>query len=130
MLTRFFLPRACRAAVSPLPVGAVSRIGAMRDRLLALRGGCSPAARPFPRPENKARGSAARWAAACTPPELLEAMLLTGAQLGDEELRREALRLCGLVVEHQREDGSFGAPGETFAPPRAHACARSAPPTP
>ncbi len=48
-------------------------------------------------------------------PELLEAMLLTGAQLGDEELRREALRLCGRVVERQREDGSFGAPGETFA---------------
>ncbi|MFQ9446352.1 MAG: hypothetical protein ACLR4A_02380 [Christensenellales bacterium] len=42
-------------------------------------------------------------------------MLLTGAQLGDEELRREALHLCGLVVEHQREDGSFGAPSETFA---------------
>lgn len=61
-------------------------------------------------------------------PELLEAMLLTGAQLGDEELRREALRLCGRVVERQREDGSFGAPARPS--PRAGACfARSAPPT-
>ena len=44
-----------------------------------------------------------------------EAEDATAAELGDEELRRQALSLCSRVVEGQREDGSFGAEGETFA---------------
>ena len=41
MLTRTFFARAPLAPgrFAPLPVGAVSAQGAMRDRLLALRGG-------------------------------------------------------------------------------------------
>lgn len=71
MLTRTFFARAPLAPgrFAPLPVGAVSAQGAMRDRLLALRGGLlSRCASLFRKPENKAPGSAALWAAACTPP--------------------------------------------------------------
>lgn len=88
----------------------------MRDRLLALRGGLlSRCASLFPEAGEQSAWFGGALGGGMHAPELLEAMLLTGAQLGDEELRREALHLCGLVVEHQREDGSFGAPGETFA---------------
>ena len=48
-------------------------------------------------------------------PALLEARLLTGAALGDEELSREALGLCRLVLSSQRPDGNFGCEGESFA---------------
>lgn len=118
MLTRIFFARAPLAPgrFAPLPVGAVSAQGAMRDRLLALRGGLlSRCASLFPEAGEQSAWFGGALGGGMHAPELLEAMLLTGAQLGDEELRREALHLCGLVVEHQREDGSFGAPGETFA---------------
>ena len=118
MLTRTFFARAPLAPgrFAPLPVGAVSAQGAMRDRLLALRGGLlSRCASLFPEAGEQSAWFGGALGGGMHAPELLEAMLLTGAQLGDEELRREALHLCGLVVEHQREDGSFGAPGETFA---------------
>lgn len=117
MLTRTFFARAPLAPgrFAPLPVGAVSAQGAMRDRLLALRGGLlSRCASLFPEAGEQSAWFGGALGGGMHAPELLEAMLLTGAQLGDEELRREALHLCGLVVEHQREDGSFGAPGETF----------------
>lgn len=132
MLTRTFFARAPLAPgrFAPLPVGAVSAQGAMRDRLLALRGGLlSRCASLFPEAGEQSAWFGGALGGGMHAPELLEAMLLTGAQLGDEELRREALHLCGLVVEHQREDGSFGAPGETFAAAGA-CCARSAPPIP
>ena len=118
MLTRTFFARAPLAPgrFAPLPVGAVSAQGAMRDRLLALRGGLlSRCASLFPEAGEQSAWFGGALGGGMHAPELLEAMLLTGAQLGDEELRREALHLCGLVVEHQREDGSFGAPSETFA---------------
>lgn len=117
MLTRTFFARAPLAPgrFAPLPVGAVSAQGAMRDRLLALRGGLlSRCASLFPEAGEQSAWFGGALGGGMHAPELLEAMLLTGAQLGDEELRHEALHLCGLVVEHQREDGSFGAPGETF----------------
>ena len=118
MLTRTFFARAPLAPgrFAPLPVGAVSAQGATRDRLLALRGGLlSRCASVFPEAGEQSAWFGGPLGGGMHAPELLEAMLLTGAQLGDEELRREALRLCGRVVERQREDGSFGAPGETFA---------------
>ena len=118
MLTRTFFARAPLAPgrFAPLPVGAVSAQGATRDRLLALRGGLlSRCASVFPEAGEQSVWFGGPLGGGMHAPELLEAMLLTGAQLGDEELRREALRLCGRVVERQREDGSFGAPGETFA---------------
>ena len=118
MLTRTFFARAPLAPgrFAPLPVGAVSAQGATRDRLLALRGGrLSRCASVFPEAGEQSAWCGGPLGGGMHAPELLEAMLLTGAQLGDEELRREALRLCGRVVERQREDGSFGAPGETFA---------------
>ena len=118
MLTRTFFARAPLAPgrFAPLPVGAVSAQAAMRDRLLALRGGLlSRCASLFPEAGEQSAWFGGALGGGMHAPELLEAMLLTGAQLGDEELRREALHLCGLVVEHQREDGSFGAPSETFA---------------
>ena len=71
MLTRTFFARAPLAPgrFAPLPVGAVSAQGATRDRLLALRGGLlSRCASVFPEAGGRARGSAARWAAACTRP--------------------------------------------------------------
>ena len=117
--THLFCPCAAsaRRVVSPAPpVGAVSAHGATRDRLLALRGGLlSRCASVFPEAGEQSAWFGGPLGGGMHAPELLEAMLLTGAQLGDEELRREALRLCGRVVERQREDGSFGAPGETFA---------------
>ena len=118
MLTRTFFARAPLAPgrFAPLPVGAVSAQGATRDRLLALRGGLlSRCASVFPEAGEQSAWFGGPLGGGMHAPELLEAMLLTGAQLGDEELRREALRLCGRVVERQREDGSFGAPSETFA---------------
>ena len=118
MLTRTFFARAPLAPgrFAPLPVGAVSAQGATRDRLLALRGGLlSRCASVFPEAGEQSAWFGGPLGGGMHAPELLDAMLLTGAQLGDEELRREALRLCGRVVERQREDGSFGAPGETFA---------------
>ena len=118
MLTRTFFARAPLAPgrFAPLPVGAVSAQGATRDRLLALRGGLlSRCASVFPEAGEQSAWFGGPLGGGMHAPELLEAMLLTGAQLGDEELRREALRLCSRVVERQREDGSFGAPGETFA---------------
>ena len=114
MLTRTFFARAPLAPgrFAPLPVGAVSAQGATRDRLLALRGGLlSRCASVFPEAGEQSAWFGGPLGGGMHAPELLEAMLLTGAQLGDEELRREALRLCGRVVERQREDGSPGARG-------------------
>ena len=118
MLTRTFFPRAPLAPsrFAPLPAGAITAQGAMRDRLLALRGGLlSRCASLFPEAGEQSAWFGGPLSGGMHAPDLLEAMLLTGALLGDEELRRQALALCGRVVSTQREDGSFGAPDETFA---------------
>ena len=128
MLTRTFFARAPLAPgrFAPLPVGAVSAQGATRDRLLALRGGLlSRCASVFPEAGEQSAWFGGPLGGGMHAPELLEAMLLTGAQLGDEELRREALRLCGRVVERTARSARRARPS-----PRAGACfARSAPPT-
>ena len=117
MLTRTFFARAPLAPsrFAPLPAGAISARGSMRDQLIALRGGLlSRCASLFPEAGLKSCWFGGTLPGGLHAPELLEAMLLTSALLGDEELRREALYLCGKVVSCQREDGSFGAPDETF----------------
>lgn len=118
MLTRSFFARAPLAPgrFAALPVGAVSARGTMRDRLLALRGGLlSRCASLFPESGEQSVWFGGALGGGMHAPNVLEAMLLTAAELGDEELRRQALSLCSRVVEGQREDGSFGAEGETFA---------------
>ena len=88
MLTRTFFARAPLAPgrFAPLPVGAVSAQGATRDRLLALRGGLlSRCASVFPEAGEQSAWFGGPLGGGMHAPELLEAMLLTGAQLGDEE---------------------------------------------
>ena len=117
MLTRTFFPRAplSPGRFAPLPAGAVTARGEMRDRLLALRGGLlSRCESLFPH-----TGSASSWfggslEGGMDAANLLEASLLTAALLGDEELRRASLRLADAVIDAQREDGCFGAEDETF----------------
>ncbi|MBP3428268.1 MAG: glycoside hydrolase family 127 protein [Clostridia bacterium] len=118
MLTRTFFARAPLAPgrFAPLPAGAVSAADGLRDRLIALRAGLlSRCASVCPK-----AGPASAWfggemEGGMAAPNLLEASLLTASLLGDEELRRESLRLCQLIADAQREDGSFGAEGESFA---------------
>lgn len=118
MLTRTFFHRAplSPGRFAPLPAGAVTARGEMRDRLLALRGGLlSRCASLFPH-----TGSGSCWfggnlEGGMDAANVLEASLLTAALLSDEELRRESLRLADAVVDSQREDGCFGAEDETFA---------------
>lgn len=118
MLTRTFFARAPLnpGRFAPLPAGAITARGALRDHLLALRGGLlSRCASIFPH-----TGAGSVWfggelLGGMDAANVLEASLLTSALLGDEELRRESLRLVWAVVDGQREDGSFGAENETFA---------------
>lgn len=118
MLTRTFFARAPLAPgrFAPLPAGAIAAKGTMRERLIALRGGLlSRCASLFPEAGEQSRWFGGPLAGGMHAPQLLEATLLTGALLGDEELQRQGLSLCARVVATQREDGSFGAPEETFA---------------
>jgi len=118
MLTRTFF---ARAPLSPnrfaaLPVGAITARGAMRDRLLSLRGGLlSRCESLFPHTGSRSSWFGGELLGGMDAANLLEASLLTSALLGDEELRRSSLRLVDAVVDGQREDGSFGAENETFA---------------
>ncbi len=117
MLTRTFFARAPLAPgrFAPLPAGAITAQGALRDRLISLRGGLlSRCASVFPESGEGSVFFGGTLPSGMRAPELLDAMLLTGALLGDEELRREALRLVNAVIDSQREDGSFGA-DESFA---------------
>ena len=117
MMTRTFFSRAPLAPgrYAPLPAGAVAVQGASRERLLALRAGLlSRCASLFPEAGAQSDFFGGTLCGGLRAPDLLEAMLLTGAQLGDEELRREALSLALRVTDAQREDGSF-APEESFA---------------
>ena len=82
MLTRTFFARAPLAPgrFAPLPVGAVSAQGATRDRLLALRGGLlSRCASVFPEAGEQSAWFGGPLGGGMHAPELLEAMLLTGA---------------------------------------------------
>lgn len=117
MLTRTFFSRAPFAPgrFAPLPAGAVTARGAALDHLLSLRAGLlSRCASLFPEAGERSDFYGGTLAGGLRAPNLLEAMLLTGAQLGDEELRRQALSLALRVADTQREDGSF-APQESFA---------------
>lgn len=118
MLTRTFFNRAplVQTRFAPLPVGAVCAQGALRDRLVSLRAQLiSRCAVLFPQ-----AGEESVWYGGNLPggrqaADLLDAMLHCAALLGDSELRDHALRLSLRLAQSQREDGSFGAPDETFA---------------
>ncbi|MFR5795299.1 MAG: hypothetical protein ACLUI3_06890 [Christensenellales bacterium] len=122
MLTRTFFARAPLApVVSPAARRRGFRTG--RDARPPSCAACSPL-----RPSSGAgsRAMVRRLGGGMHAPEL-QVMLLTGAQLGDG-MRREALRLCGRVVERQRE--MVRSARRARPSPRAGACfARSAPPT-
>ncbi|MBQ8618812.1 MAG: glycoside hydrolase family 127 protein [Clostridia bacterium] len=118
MLTRTFFARAPLAPYrfAPLPAGAITARGAMRDRLLSLRAGLlSRCESLFPHMGSKSVWFGGELLGGMDAANVLEASLLTAALLGDEELRRESLRLVDAVVDGQLEDGSFGAENETFA---------------
>ena len=118
MLTRSFFARAplAPARFAPLPAGAITARGTLYERLDSLRAGLlSRCASVFPESGEQSVWFGGTQGGGLCAPDALEAALLTGALLGDEELRRDSLRLCGRVVLAQREDGSFGAPQESFA---------------
>ena len=110
MTTRAF---STRAPLYPgrfisLPAGCIRAEGSLRDRLLSLRAGLlDRCGSLFPE-----SGSGSRWfggnaGGGVFAPRLLEARLLTAAALGDEELMRQALLSCRLVLQGQHPDGSF-----------------------
>lgn len=118
MLTRTFFARAPLAPsrFAPLPAGAITARGDMRDRLIALRSGLlSRCESLFPHTGKHSAWFGGELASGMDAANALEAALLTSSLLGDEELRRASLRLCEAVIDGQREDGSFGAEGESFA---------------
>ena len=118
MLTRTFFARAPLAPgrFAPLPAGAVTARGEMRDRLIALRSGLlSRCESLFPHTGVKSAWFGGDLASGMDAANVLEGALLTSALLGDDELRRASLRLCDAVLSGQREDGSFGAEDESFA---------------
>lgn len=118
MLTRSFFTRAplAPARFAPLPAGAISARGSLYERLVSLRAGLlSRCASLFPESGGQSVWFGGTQGGGLCAPDALEAALLTGALLGDEELRRDSLRLCAQVIDAQREDGSFGAPQESFA---------------
>lgn len=118
MLTRTFFARAPLAPgrFAPLPAGAVTARGEMRDRLIALRSGLlSRCESLFPHTGVKSTWFGGDLASGMDAANVLEGALLTSALLGDDELRRASLRLCDAVLSGQREDGSFGAEDESFA---------------
>lgn len=118
MLTRTFFARAPLAPsrFAPLPAGAITARGDMRDRLIALRSGLlSRCESLFPHTGKHSAWFGGELASGMDAANALEAALLTSSLLGDEELRRASLRLCEAVIDGQREDGSFGVEGESFA---------------
>jgi len=118
MLTRTFFHRAplSPGRFAPLPAGAVTARGDMRDRLLALRGGLlSRCESLFPHTGSRSCWFGGGLEGGMDAANVLEASLLTAALLSDEELRRASLRLVDAVMDGQREDGCFGAEDETFA---------------
>ena len=117
MLTRTFFPRSPLSAgrLAPLPLGAVSAGGSARDHLLSLRAGLlSRSASLWPEAGEQSAFYGGFLPGSIRAPLLLSAMLHIGALLGDNELREEALRRVRLVLDNQREDGSFGGPQADF----------------
>lgn len=119
MLTRTFFSRAPLAPgrFAELPVGAVTTAqGALSERLLSLRAGLlSRCASLFPETGEQGAFYGGSLPGGVRAGSVLEAMLLTSSQLGDEELRRQALSLALRVTKTQREDGFFGSPEDSFA---------------
>ena len=118
MLTRTFFARAPLAPgrFAPLPAGAVTAGGNLRTKLVALRGGLlSSCASLYPESSEGSAFFGGSLVSGVKAGNLLEAMLLTASVLADEELRREALHLAALAVQHQREDGFFGSEEDSFA---------------
>lgn len=118
MTTHAFATRAplSPGRFTPLSVGSIRAAGAERDRLLSLRAGLlAQCDALFPEAGRQSCWYGGPLAGGMRAPALLEARLLTGAALGDEELSREALGLCRLVLSSQRPDGNFGCEGESFA---------------
>lgn len=118
MLTRTFFARAPLAPgrFAPLPAGAVTARGDMRDRLVALRAGLlSRCSALYPEMGERSAFYGGELPATVACADLLEAQLLTSALLGDEELGRDALHLVSLVMDNQLEDGSFGGEHASFA---------------
>ncbi len=118
MLTRSFFSRVplVQTRLAALPVGAISAQGFLRERLVSLRAQLLSRCAAL-RPEAAQRSA---WFGGDLPggrqaADLLDAMFLFSAQLSDQELRDQALRLALAVAASQREDGSFGAENETFA---------------
>lgn len=117
MPTRTFFARAplTPSFLAPLPAGAISARGDLHTHLVSLRAGLlSRCASVFPETGEQSVFFGGTLPAVTACADLLEASLLTASLLGDEELRREALRLCTLCVKTQREDGSFGTEGDSF----------------
>ncbi|MDO4741497.1 MAG: glycoside hydrolase family 127 protein, partial [Eubacteriales bacterium] len=118
MLTRTFFARAPLAPgrFAPLPAGAVRARGDLQKKLVALRGGLlAQCASLYPQCGENAAFYGGSLRGGVSAANLLEAMLLTSAALGDDELRRQALHMADLVMDNQREDGFFGAQDESFA---------------
>ena len=118
MLTRTFFSRAPLAPgrYAPLPAGAVTAKGALADRLMALRAGLlSRCVSLFPETGKDCSFYGGTLTGGVRAGDALDAMLLTSSQLGDEELRRQALSLAMSVTATQREDGFFGGENESFA---------------
>lgn len=118
MLTRTFFNRSpfISNPFAPLPAGAIRAAGKLREQLIALRAGFLsgiPSLIPEAGPESVFYGGS--LSADPAAGRALEAMLRTSALLADKELEREALSLARRAVEQQREDGSFGGDGASFA---------------
>ncbi len=111
MLTRTFFNRNPLTGnqLAMLPAGSVRAAGKLREQLISLRAGLLSGISslvPAAGPDSSFYGGSlpAEPAAA----RVLESMLWTSALLSDHELERNALSMARLVMEHQREDGSFG----------------------
>ena len=118
MLTRTFFSRAPLAPsrFAALPAGAISAKGSSADRLLALRAELlSRCAALFPQTGERCAFYGGAQPGGTQAGDLLDAMLLTAAELGDEELLRQGLSLARRAVSAQREDGFFGSPEDSFA---------------
>ena len=118
MLTRTFFSRAPLAPgrFAPLPAGSIQPKGALADRLIAQRAGLlARCTSLFPELGEQGTFFGGTFLCGVKAGSMLEAMLLTSAQLGDEELRRQALSLSMRVLSTQREDGFFCGENESFA---------------
>lgn len=118
MLTRTFFSRAPLAPgrFAALPAGAIIAKDNTKEHLLSMRAGLlSRCASLFPQTGEGCSFYGGNLPGGVAAGNLLESMLLVSAQLGDEELRRQALALADRVVKTQREDGFFGSEEDSFA---------------